>query len=98
MSNFYKVISLILAFALGTLWMAWLDSPTEVESKPIDNPEFTVEYFNGGKLLTDNVTGCQYISEYNVGITPRMYSDGIQVCGQSTYPNGLPTDVPVSVE
>lgn len=62
-------------------------APTPIVKESIQS-EFTVEYFNGGRLLTDNVTGCQYISEYNVGITPRMYSDGIQVCGQSTYPNG----------
>mgnify|MGYP003476040647 CR=1 FL=1 len=83
------ILILVLAFALGVIWMVWLQTPSDdTEPKPIDTPEFTVEYFNGGRLLTDNVTGCQYISEYNVGITPRMYSDGIQVCGQSTYPNG----------
>lgn len=51
--------------------------------------EFTSEGIGQITLITDNVTGCQYlIDAYRGGITPRMYSDGIQVCGQSTYPNG----------
>ena len=62
-------------------------------SKPIVKEaiqsEFTSEGMTGITLITDNVTGCQYLRDaYRGGITPRMYSDGIQVCGQSTYPNG----------
>lgn len=43
---------------------------------------------NGIYVITDPKTQCQYIVMYENGITPRVYSDGIQVCGESTYPNG----------
>ena len=97
MSNFYQIIRLVLAFALGTLWMAWLDSPINEIPKPIPlitgedtASKFIVEKFEGVSvsLVTDKLTGCEYVLTSIGGITPRMYSDGIQVCGQSTYPNG----------
>ena len=57
--------------------------------KEVIQSEFTSENMGSITLITDNVTGCQYlIGLMDGGITPRMYSDGIQVCGQSTYPNG----------
>lgn len=51
--------------------------------------KFIVERFDNVSvsLVTDKLTGCEYVLSTS-GITPRMYSDGIQVCGQSTYPNG----------
>lgn len=42
----------------------------------------------GIHVITDPKTKCQYILVTDSGITPRMHSDGIQVCGDMTYPNG----------
>ena len=56
--------------------------------KEVIQSEFTSEDMGNVYLITDNLTGCQYIKPYNGNALPRMYSDGIQVCGQSTYPNG----------
>jgi hypothetical protein len=52
--------------------------------------KFIVERFKGISisLVTDKLTGCEYVYTQSGGITPRMYSDGIQVCGPNTYPNG----------
>ena len=81
------------AFVIG-IRMA---SPDDIEPKPIPlitgedtASKFIVEKFEGVSvsLVTDKLTGCEYILTSIGGITPRMYSDGIQVCGQSTYPNG----------
>ena len=33
-------------------------------------------------VWTDGETGCQYLSHYNVGITPRLNPDGTQMCGK----------------
>jgi hypothetical protein len=92
------VLILVVAFACGIAFMGWLSSPVvgTAPAAPIlvvgDNPEskFTVERFEGHSvtLITDKLTGCEYVSTNGISITPRMYSDGIQVCGQSTYPNG----------
>lgn len=92
------ILILVLAFALGVIWMVWLQTPSDdTEPKPIplitgENTasKFVVEKFEGVSvsLVTDKLTGCEYVLTFIGGITPRMYSDGIQVCGQSTYPNG----------
>lgn len=85
------VLTLTLAFACGVAFMAWLSSPpasVEPAAPVLVVSEFTSEDMGKVVLVTDNVTGCQYIRGYNSSITPRMYSDGIQVCGQHTYPNG----------
>lgn len=59
------------------------------KSKPMS---FGVEHVGSATtysihVITDPKTKCEYISVGD-SITPRMYSDGIQVCGDSTYPNG----------
>ena len=85
------LVLIALAFACGFAFNGWLNAMS-VDAAPASPikvvAEFTSEDVGSVYLLTDNVTGCQYIREYTGGITPRMYSDGIQVCGQSTYPNG----------
>lgn len=32
-------------------------------------------------IYADKLTGCQYVSIYNRGMSPRMRADGTQVCG-----------------
>ena len=36
---------------------------------------------SGMGVHTDALTGCQYLSRYRGGITPRMGADGKQICG-----------------
>lgn len=51
------------------------------EINPVPATRITTERVGMGiYVLTDNETGCQYISSKDGGIVPRMYSDGIQVC------------------
>lgn len=41
------------------------------------------EAYNGIQVFTDDVTGCQYLTGLNQGITPRISADGEHVgCGQ----------------
>lgn len=35
---------------------------------------------SGMRVLSDNLTGCQYLAYSSGGITPRMGADGKQVC------------------
>lgn len=35
---------------------------------------------SGMDVLTDNLTGCQYLSRRNAGITPRLDKTGKQIC------------------
>lgn len=39
--------------------------------------------FGSVRAWTDPDTGCQYIKEYNVGITPRLDASGHPMCGVS---------------
>lgn len=98
MRTLIDILILVLAFALGCAWTNYILRPsTNIEPRPIPlitgedtASKFIVEKFEGVSvsLVTDKLTGCEYILTFIGGITPRMYSDGIQVCGQSTYPNG----------
>lgn len=69
------------------------DAQAETNAPKTEPESFGVEYVgrvSSGNItvITDPKTQCQYIAIYEGGITPRMHSDGIQVCGKSTYPNG----------
>ena len=90
------VLSIIFAAVSTVVFIGLMDYNKRTVAKP--NTEISVIGENtdskiiventgtGFSVVTDKLTGCEYISNSS-GITPRMYSDGIQVCGQSTYPN-----------
>lgn len=96
MSKIYTPVSLVCTFIAGVLFTAWLHSPAPAaaistsEAKP--QTEFTSVKISSGYLsvylLTDSLTKCEYLYNSDGGMTPRMHSDGIQVCGTNTYPNG----------
>ena len=56
--------------------------------------KFIVERFEGVSisLVTDKLTGCEYVYTQSGSITPRMQPDGTQYCGQSTYSNIVEID------
>lgn len=69
------------------------DAQAETNAPKSKPEQFGVEHVgrvSSGSItvITDPKTQCQYIAVRDSGITPRMHSDGIQVCGESTYPNG----------
>jgi hypothetical protein len=94
-------IQMIAMCLVSTVFIAWVDrSINRIQAnntKPVvlvtgedTSSKFIVERFEGVSisLVTDKLTGCEYVYTQSGGITPRMYSDGIQVCGPNTYPNG----------
>ena len=65
------------------------DAQAETDALKSKPERFGVEHVGDGiRIITDPKTECQYVALKAGGITPRMHSDGIQVCGESTYPNG----------
>lgn len=86
------LVGMVLSFVVGMFFQAYKTSPTPelVQGEYDTSSKLILERFEGlpVSIVTDKLTGCEYVYTQSGGITPRMYSDGIQVCGQHTYPNG----------
>ena len=62
---------LLVAAGVVILVVEWL--------QPKDNTD-PPDGRSGMALYTDALTGCQYLGTGWGGLTPRLYSDGVQVC------------------
>lgn len=64
--------------------------PVEIEPKEqVTEPEeFTLERKVGLAvwLITDNVTGCQYVLHDSSGLIPRLNANGTQYCRKAVTP------------
>lgn len=54
---------------------------------PIDNSDKSFFKRSDLKIHTDYKTGCQYLSTFWGGITPRLDKDGKQICIESEVEN-----------
>ena len=73
--NYAALAILVVPLAWLVLWLwVWLavPDPARDDSDPPGGR-------SGMMVLTDNLTGCQYL--YRSSITPRMDSNGKQICG-----------------
>ena len=50
--------------------------------QPTDSTDISRSQRSGLKLHTDAMTGCQYLSTSGGGITPRLDSQGRQICNE----------------
>lgn len=71
--TFYVVLALVTALVFGlSVISKW---------QPTDSTDISRTDRSGLKLHTDAMTGCQYLSTSGGGITPRLDSQGKQICG-----------------
>lgn len=69
------------AFTIVLVWLVF-STLIALAFNPVDNSD--VDRWNRSEMRihTDALTGCQYLSTRQGSITPRLHSDGVQVCGE----------------
>lgn len=72
------------AIKLALIWIvaAGLFVAALSRCQPTDSTDYSTSDRSGLKLHTDAMTGCQYLSTSGGGITPRLDSQGRQICNQ----------------
>lgn len=82
---------LVILLVGGISYVGYVQIAERFEDKPVNVfPLIKVTGNHDGlSIMTDKLTGCDYIVTPN-SVTPRMYSDGVQVCKTLTIAELVP--------